>query len=64
MTLIDPERMDAKAKAIAEALGRLGEPITESQVKEQAKDLAAREACEFLMRARGTLEAQMRTYLA
>jgi len=25
---------------------------------------AAREACEFLMRARGTLEAQMRTYLA
>jgi 3-deoxy-D-manno-octulosonate 8-phosphate phosphatase (KDO 8-P phosphatase) len=25
---------------------------------------AAREACEFLMRARGTLDAQMRTYLA
>ena len=42
MAPVDPERMDAKARAIEEALGRLGEPITE----DRARELATREACE------------------
>ena len=31
---MDPERIPARAQAIAEALGRLGEPITEAQARE------------------------------
>jgi len=42
MTAANSERVDAKTKAIEDALSRLGEPVTEAQ----AKALAAREACE------------------
>ena len=42
MSNLNSERMEAKAKAIEEALGRIGEPISEAQ----AKDLAAREDCD------------------
>ena len=42
MSDANSERMEAKAKAIEEALGRLGEPINEAQ----AKDLVAQEDCE------------------
>jgi sulfane dehydrogenase subunit SoxC len=42
MTAANSERVDAKTRAIEDALSRLGEPVTE----EQAKALAAREACE------------------
>src|SRR5262245_59014843 len=38
----DSERSDSKARAVEEALGRLGEPITEAQ----AKSLAAMEDCD------------------
>jgi hypothetical protein len=37
----DPERLDTKARAIEEALGRLGTPIIEAQ----ARELAALEDC-------------------
>ena len=33
---LDPERASARVPAIAEALGRLGEPITEAQAREIA----------------------------
>ena len=39
---MDPERVCARAQAIAEALGRLGEPITETQ----AREIAARQKCD------------------
>jgi hypothetical protein len=39
---MDPERVCARAQAIAEALGRLGEPITETQ----ARKIAARQKCD------------------
>jgi sulfane dehydrogenase subunit SoxC len=42
MSNLNSERMEAKAKAIEEALGRIGEPISEAQ----AKDLAVREDCD------------------
>ena len=42
MTAANSERVDAKTKAIEDALSRLGEPVTEAQ----AKALAAREDCE------------------
>jgi sulfane dehydrogenase subunit SoxC len=42
MTAANSERVDAKTRAIEDALSRLGEPVTEAQ----AKALAAREACE------------------
>ena len=34
---LDPQRASARVQAIAEALGRLGEPITEAQAREIAK---------------------------
>ena len=39
---MDPERVCARAQAIAGALGRLGEPITETQ----AREIAARQKCD------------------
>ena len=42
MTAANSARVDAKTKAIEDALSRLGEPVTEAQ----AKALAAREDCE------------------
>jgi sulfane dehydrogenase subunit SoxC len=42
MSNLNSERMEAKAKAIEEALGRIGEPISEAQ----AKALSAREDCD------------------
>ena len=42
MTAANSERVDARTKAIEDALSRLGEPVTEAQ----AKALAAREDCE------------------
>jgi sulfane dehydrogenase subunit SoxC len=42
MSNANSERMEAKAKAIEEALGRLGEPISEAQ----AKDVVAPEDCD------------------
>jgi hypothetical protein len=33
---MDPERVSTRAQAIADALGRLGEPITEAQAREVA----------------------------
>jgi sulfane dehydrogenase subunit SoxC len=42
MTAANSERVDAKTKAIEDALSRLGEPVTEAQ----AKALAVREDCE------------------
>src|SRR5215472_7979895 len=39
---MDPERVCARAQAIAGALGRLGEPITETQ----ARKIAARQKCD------------------
>src|SRR5215469_7764685 len=39
---MDPERASARVQAIAEALGRLGEPITEAQ----AREIATRQECE------------------
>src|SRR5260370_5059807 len=38
---MDPERVCARAQAIAEALGRLGAPIPETQ----AREIAARQKC-------------------
>ena len=38
----DVERLDTKSRAIEEALGRLGQPITEGQ----ARDVAALEDCD------------------
>ena len=35
---LDPERASARVQAIAEALGRLGEPITEAQAREIAPE--------------------------
>jgi hypothetical protein len=37
-----PERAAAQAQGIAEALGRLGEPITEAQ----AREIAAEQQCD------------------
>jgi sulfane dehydrogenase subunit SoxC len=42
MTAASSERVEAKAKAIEDALSRLGEPVTEAQ----ARALASREDCE------------------
>ena len=39
---LDPERASARVQAIAEALGRLGEPITEAQ----AHEIAAEQHCD------------------
>src|ERR1700738_3951016 len=39
---MDPERVCARAQAIAEELGRLGGPITETQ----AREIAARQKCD------------------
>jgi len=42
LRFMDPERVAAQAQAFAEALGRLGEPITEAQ----GREIAARHQCE------------------
>ena len=42
MHFTDFERLNSKARAIEEALGRLGQPITEAQ----AKDVASLEDCD------------------
>jgi hypothetical protein len=49
---MDPEGDSARAQAIAEALGRLGEPVTEAQAREIAvgQQCDCRRACLRLRR--------------